>query len=270
MPVKIWESDKKGLSSRIVTGWDTVLTAEEYRADAENLDRTLDIVLDNAVARVKEKSPPGVPAVFIRAWAVGRELKKSKVFNSLALKNEEEKLLWRGLASKCRTGARSTGEIEREWLDLRPSSAGEPRREGSKLDYFAMCIWLAEQDLQDAVDTFGGSIRNVWQVLERPTLRPISLRRALKKFFGSQSESLRKRLFEPKIYAEMMKELRRHWPDRGPGSAKRPVHYEEGALFAEVDKMLTPMVLRLVETRVGVTPTNMAAVGKKTSASNKK
>lgn len=263
MPVKIWENDKKGLSSRVVTGWDTVLTAEEYRADTESLDRTLDTILDNAVARVKEKSIPGVAAVFIRAWAVGHELKEFRVFDSSGLEKEEERLLWRALASKCRTGARSTGEVETAWLDLRPSSAGEPRREGGKLDYFAMCIWLAEQNLQDAVDTFGGSIRNVWQMLERPTLRPISLRRALKKWLGAQPESVRQKLFGPAVYAEMMKELRNRWPDRGPGSAKRPVHYEDGALLAEVEKVLTPAVLRLNEVSGSVKSIHKVKVGKK-------
>jgi hypothetical protein len=107
-----------------------------------------------------------------------------------------------------------------------------------------MCWWLAEQDLQDARDTFGGSIRNVWQMLERPALRPISLRQALRKWLDSQPQSVRQKLYEPAVYAEMMKELRRRWPDRGPGSAKRPVHYKGAALSTELEKLLTRFTSR--------------------------
>ena len=244
MPVKIWEAGKNGLSSRVVTDWDTIWTSEEYREDAEELDQHLDGVLDGALKRIRNSRNTGVPPLFLRAWAVGRALMESGVFDSPALRNERRQILWKALARKCRTGARSTREEDGRWLSLRPSKAREPRREGGRLDYFEMCWWLAEQDLQDATDTFGGSIRNVWQMLERPALRPISLRRALKKWLGSQPQSVRQKLYEPAVYAEMMKELRRRWPDRGPGSAKRPVHYEGEALSTELEKLLTPFASR--------------------------
>ena len=244
MPVKLWEADKNGLSSRVVTDWDTIGTSEEYREDAEELDQHLDGVLDGALERIRNSRNTGVPPLFLRAWAVGRALIESGVFDSPALRNEQRQILWKALARKCRTGARSTREEDRRWLSLRPSKAREPRREGGRLDYFEMCWWLAEQDLQDAADTFGGSIRNVWQMLERPALRPVALRRALKKWLGSQPQSVREKLYEPAVYAEMMKELRRRWPDRGPGSAKRPVHYEDGALSTELEKLLTPFASR--------------------------
>jgi len=263
MPVKIWEKDKRGLSSRVVTGWDTVLTAEEHREDAENLDRAFDAILDNAVTRLKEKSMPGVAAVFIRAWAVGNAFRESKLLASPLLKKEEASLLWKALVSKLRTGARANGQVETAWLELRTSLAREPRREGKNLDYFGMCIWLAEQDLQDAVDTFGGSIRNVWQMLERPALRPIALRRALEKWLGSQPKLLRQKLFEPAAYAEMMKALRRRWPARGPGSAKRPVHYKDTDLFAEVEKLLTPFALEPSEGPSSTKPVRKDNAGKK-------
>lgn len=247
MPVKIWEADKRGLSSTVVTGWDRVLTAEEHRGDAEGLDESLDRVLDSAVTRVEKQTGRVIAAEFLRAWAIGRALAESGVTNSPALRNEKPHLLWKALVSKWRTGCRSTGQTDTRWLDHlgRCAPLVIPRREGTKLDYFAMCVWLAEQDLQDATDTFGGSIRNVWQMLERPALRPISLRRALKKWLGSQPQSVRQKLYEPAVYAEMMKELRRRWPDRGPGSAKRPVHYEGEALSTELEKLLTPFASRL-------------------------
>ncbi len=246
MPVKIWEADENGLSSRVVTDWDTIWTSEEYREDAEKLDLALDAILDDALARVRGGKNAGAPSSFLRAWAVGRALTESGVFNSPALRNERKhQLLWKALAQKCRTGARSTREIDTRWLSLRPSSTREPRREGGKLDYFEMCYWLAEQDLGDAIDTFGGSIRNIWQMLERPTLRPIGVRRSLQSWLNNQPTYIKERLLQPQPFADMMKQLRKRWPDRGRGSAKRPVHYEDEALFTELAKVLNPFASRL-------------------------
>lgn len=240
MPVKIWEIDKSSLSSKVVTDWDTLWTAEEYREDAEELDLRLDGVLDSALECVRGGRKTGAPPEFLRAWAVGRALGESGVYDSPALKRERRQLLWRALARKCRIGARATGEQDRHWQELRPSTAREPRREGGKLDYFEMCRWLAEQDLEDAIATFGGSIRNVWQMFERPALRPISLRHIMKEWFTSRPKDLQERLFQQSIFAEIMKTLRKRWPDRGPGSAKKPVHYADDKLRAEVYKLLSP------------------------------
>ena len=238
MPVKIWEIDKDVLCSKVVTGWDTLWTAEEYREDAEELDRCLDDVLDGALKRVRSGRKTGASPKFLRAWAVGRALEESGVYDSPALKNEHRQLLWRALARKCRMGARATREQDRRWCDLRPSTTQEPRREGGKLDYFEMCRWLAEQDLEDAILTFGGSIRNAWQMLERPALRPISVRRILKEWFTSRSKDVRERLFQQDVFAELMKTLRKRWPNRGPGSAKKPIHYSDDRLKTEMYELL--------------------------------
>lgn len=240
MPVKIWEIGENGLSSKVVTDWDTLWTAEEYREDAEELDRCLDVVLDNALKHVRDANKTGAPPTFLRAWAVGHALKESGVYDLPALKNERRQLLWRALSQKWRTGARSTREQDSRWLVVRPSAAREPRREGGKLDYFEMCRWLAEQDLEDAIATFGGSVRNVWQMLERPALRPISLRQILRTWLSSRPKYAREQLFQQKMFAEMMKTLRTRWPDRGPGSAKKPVHYEDEELRDEVYGLLAP------------------------------
>jgi hypothetical protein len=240
VPVKIWELDKSGLSSKVVTDWDTLWTTEEYREDAEELDRSLDNVLDNALKHVRGGRKTGTPPEFLRAWAVGHALEESGVYNSPALKKERRQLLWRALARKCRLGARATREQDKHWQELRPSTSREPRREGGKLDYFEMCRWLAEQDLEDAIATFGGSIRNVWQMFERPTLRPISLRRIVKEWFNSCPRDLQERLFQQSTFAEIMKALRKRWPDRGPGSAKKPIHYKASELKPEVERVLSP------------------------------
>jgi hypothetical protein len=103
-----------------------------------------------------------------------------------------------------------------------------------------MALWLAEQDFDDAAETFGGSIRNVWQMLERPTLRPLAVRQALLDWLRSLPPDSRSRNHERATFAELMKALRARLPDRGPGSAKRPVHYEAAALRAEVAAALAP------------------------------
>src|SRR5262249_22220890 len=133
---------------------------------------------------------------------------------------------------------RADGTVEERWRDLRPKRAGEPRREGGRLDYFEMCRWLSEQELDEAVETFGGQVRNVWQMMERSTLRPLAVRRAFLYWYRQQSEDDRKRLQERQIFAEAMKMLRRRWPDRGRGSAKRPVHYRDEELRAELEEVL--------------------------------
>jgi hypothetical protein len=241
MPVKVWELGSRGLESQVRTGWDVLWTAEEHREEAEELDQRLDALLDAAIATAGNLDNPLATEEFLRAWAIGRTLTDSKVASSPALVNERPELLWLALARKCRTGARHDGRIESRWVSLRPKAAKEPRREGGKLDYFEMCRWLAEQELLDAAETFGGQVRNVWQMLERPSLRPRVFRQAFLAWLRSLTENLRFKLYDQDTFAEMMKTLRRRWPDRGPGSAKRPVHYSSrpDGLQHEIEKVLS-------------------------------
>src|SRR5262249_7048424 len=85
----------------------------------------------------------------------------------------------------------------------------------------------------DAVQTFGGSVRNVWQMLERPTLRPLKVRTALLVWLQTLSDDTRADLRQPATFASLMKALRTRWPDRGPGSARRPVHLTHEQLLEE-------------------------------------
>jgi hypothetical protein len=215
------------------------MTAEEYRQEADELDIELDGVLDGALHEVRRLAGGAPPSEFVRAWAVGHALRTSRVFALPALANEEQKLLWRALAQKVRVGARSQNNaVEPEWSRLRPRSAHEPRREGKSLDYFAMCLWLAEQDVEAANLTFGGSVHNVWQMFERPTLRPLVVREALCAWLQGLSMSRRQQVVKKENFRAMMKSLRARWPDRGPGSAKRPVHYKPGDLLLEMRRVL--------------------------------
>lgn len=241
MPVKIWERDGDDLVSHVVTEWERVWTSEEFRTEADQLDADLDHVLDAAVAKAAESKSARIPVEFLRAWAVGACLNEANVLRSPAMEREQPQLLWRALARKIRTGARSDGTEEAAWRDLRPQRSEEPRREGRKLDHFEMCRWLAQQSLDDSVDTFGGSVRNVWQLLERPSLaRSPAMRTVLLSWLRSLPAAQRARCYDTKQFAEMMKVLRARWPERGPGAAKKPIHYAQDELGAEVTRLLAP------------------------------
>jgi hypothetical protein len=242
MPVLVWEQTQDGPRAIVETDWETMFTPEEVREEAEELDRQLDAVLDKAVGQLRALPTEAAPIEFARAWAIGRSLRDSRVFESRALQNESRARLWLALARKCRTGIRSDESVSPEWADLRPNTAREPRREGRRLDHFELCIWLAEQTFGDAVRTFGGSIRNSWQMLERPTLKPLIVRRALTRWLDALDAQQRARAVEPTVFPELMKALRARWPDRGAGSAKRPIHFSEDELVAEIGGVLNPVL----------------------------
>jgi hypothetical protein len=246
MPVLVWEQTEDGPRASVETDWQTLFTPEEVREEAEELDRNLDAVLDSALEESRTLSRNSTPIEFARAWSIGKSLRDSGVLESHALRNEPRATLWLALARKCRTGIRSDRTRSPEWADLRPSTAREPRREGRRLDHFELSLWLADQTFDAAAETFGGSIRNAWQMLERPTLRPPVVRRALSRWLNAQDFEARSRAVEPAVFAELMKALRARWPDRGAGSAKRPIHFTEDELLRQMSEVLSP-VLKEVE-----------------------
>jgi hypothetical protein len=241
MPVLVWEKGESGIDNVIETDRAFTFSPEELRDEAESLDRKLDEVLDSALIKVNTGGRSGAPKEFLRAWAIGDAIRSSGVLDAPEIKNERRERLWKALASKCRVATRSDGSAAVEWSDLRPASAGTPRREGKRLDYFDLCVWLAEQDFEQASLTFGGSIRNVWQMLDRRGLNSLVVRSALYLWLKELDLEVRERLVEPKVYPELMKTLRRRWPGRGPGSAKRPEHYSAQDLRKEVAKVLSAL-----------------------------
>jgi hypothetical protein len=241
-PVLVWEEERGKTQSVVETDQQYGWTPEEFRAQAEALDEILDHVLDEALKYVHRYQESSESAEFLRAWAVGRTLNDSGVAESEYMRNERPERLWRALSSKCRLGLRSDGRVQPEWRKLRPGARGTPRREGGRLDYFEMCRWLAQQQYEDAKTLFGGSVRNVWQMLERPTLRPPVLRSALLEWMKSLAPEQLEALHERTAFALMMKRLRRRWPDRGPGSAKRPAHYDAKELRDELATLLQPLL----------------------------
>ena len=242
MPFKIWDLKDGSLVSAVIADWERVLTAEEYRKEAEELDGRLDQVLDTASAWARKDETQGRSSDFNRAWTVGHAIATSGILNHPSVRKERRQLLWKALARKCRLGARQNGQIDADWSALRPTAAGEPRREGGRLDYFEMCLWLADQSREQAGELFGESVRNAWQMLERPTLRSLSVRTALLGQLRLLPSDPNNRLTRAE-FADLMKKLRAKWPDRGPGSARRPEHLSLAVLSSEIRSVIGSLLL---------------------------
>jgi len=247
MPARIWEQDASGGffstifrqkrgSRRPVSS----ARPEDFSV-AANLDVAIDGAFDEAEALRVQVARDGVPAMFTRNWAVGRALANSQLFEHPALKPEEPDLAYRALAAKARFLKRSDGTTASNWTQLRPEFRDAPtNREGrqkGRPDHWEMCVWLAEQEFDDAVDTFGGSTRNVWQMLDRKSLRPLVLRQALRNWLAALPPATATELTSSKGFPELMKALGERWPARGRRPAKQPLHYSEPELRSEIARI---------------------------------
>src|SRR5207253_2740346 len=120
-PVLIWEIEDDQVASVVETDWKFRWTAEEFRGQAESLDRKLDDLLDQALSYARQhRHADATGTQFLRAWAVGKSLNESDVLESEPMTRERPDRLWKALAAKCRIGIRSTGESKPEWRELRP------------------------------------------------------------------------------------------------------------------------------------------------------
>ena len=230
MPVVVWICDDDGLRNAVETDRRTKLGGEEFRAEAKTLDEVLDGVLGRAARTAAALSESSSPAErrFVRHWAIGHAVIESGVRAHPSLADESGTRLWRAMRSKLHCGAHSDGSQSSEWDILqdvrgRRSGAPPPRRESRRRgDDFDRHVWLAEQDFDDAASTFGGSVRNVWQMFDRPSLRPLIVRTAFLEWLRTLQVDARRHILQPPCFAEAVKTLGRRWPDRG---ALRPSHY---------------------------------------------
>lgn len=238
MPVKVWDEDEDGLTSRIKTQWDIVVVEEEHRVTADLLDRRLDEILDRAMGAVGRAEDIG-HREFVKAHTIGWVLRSERLLDDPSLRLEPREFVWWALAQKCWIGARADGSRDLAWRGLRPPRQRRPvSRDRKKLDYFAMCYWMAEDSREDAVAVFGGSVSNAWQMIDRAALRSIGLRRALRRWLASYDEEERARLTRRPSFRAIMRALRERWPNSGPGSARRPIHYSDDELLAEIAETL--------------------------------
>ena len=245
MPVKIWDRTSDGaLTSRVETSRSQSYRGERYRADAEALDEEVDRMLDHAVAL-----SACVPAVevgqqaFVKRWSVGRALAESRLSESGYLETAERRWLWLAIARKCRLSVRSDGSAEDSWRGLIPNRESDPDR--IERDIFAMGRWLQEQEIELAMASFGASLTNAREIHRRGAINSKNLRDALAQWFGECPPTRRMVLMKNGNFVPLAKALAKRFPSRGPGSAKRPVHYSAKELYEEVCKVLDPMVADL-------------------------
>ena len=176
-----------------------------------------------------------------------RVFRAQDIFARPNLVGEPRRFVWAVLTQKCWLGARADGSYEPEWSELIPPERDKPVvRDAKDLPYFEMCDWLAEDSLEDAELVFGGKVSHVWQMLDRSTLRSPQMRRAVRNWLASMPDTKRSRLMEREPYRAMMKALRGRWPDRGAGSACRPIHMSEEELNSEVARILTEVAIEVL------------------------
>lgn len=242
MPVKLWKIDDQGrYTSSIVTSWRTELDGEDYRAKAEALDTQIDSTLDRAVELLTARQDEqGKSREFVKRWAIGRAIVESSVLDSPHMASEQRNNLWLAMARKCRLGIRASGKAEKRWQTLIPNRELEPQR--IERDVFARGLWLQEQGCADALATFNGSLALARQLYSRESLRSAKLRGALRRWFQKLEPPQRSHLFRREEFIAIVKALQRRWPSRGPGSAKRPVHFSDRDLDHEVHRVLAQFV----------------------------
>ena len=246
MPVKIWDRTSGGaLTSRIETSRSKSFGGEMYSDDADSLDEEIDQMLDHAVAL--SACAPATEArqqSFVKRWSVGRALAESKLLESDHLETAEQRWLWLAIAGKCRLRVRSDGNHEESWGELIPHREFDPIR--IERDVFAFGRWLQEQEIEPAMASFGASLTNAREIHRRGAINSKNLRDALAHWLGELSLTRRAKLTNTGNFVPLAKALAKRFPARGPGSAKRPVHYSDDDLHKEVQKVLDPIAADLV------------------------
>ena len=248
MAVKMWNLDESGiLISSIRKVGQSGMRAEEARPEAEALDRETDKLLDKAMNLLVQQDPNPRHTEFAKRWAIGRAIAESRILDSPHIEPGERADLWRAMARKCRLGVRHTGQrnSRSKWKGLIPDREMEPKR--IEDDIFGLAMWLQEQELEDAKLAFGQGLHNAKQIWSREALRSRNFRDALAAYFSELGAAERDHLYLIPQYAQLAKALRRRWPSRGKGSAKRPVHYGSDDLLDETRKVLNPLAESLLE-----------------------
>ena len=151
----------------------------------------------------------------------------------------EQKWLWLAIARKCRLIVRSDGSPAESWRGLIPDREVDPTR--IERDVFAMGRWLQEQEIQQATASFGASLTNAREIHRRGAINSKNLRDVLARWFSELCAERRSDLTRNANFVQLAKALAKRFPARGPGSAKRPVHYTEDELYEEVCKVLDPI-----------------------------
>ncbi len=241
MPVLMWQkTDEEKMYSRVVTSWRAEFDGEEYRDLAETLDVQIDKVLDSAVELFDKNRYIEAQREFIRIWSLGRAVANSEILQHDAMKNELRVNLWLAMDQKALLGVRCDGETEDAWSNIRSNV----RRITSRPDrhLFEVGLWLQQQELMEARDTFIGRSGIVSELFRRPAIRSLKMRQALQRWISAQMPDTHDWLLVKSNYISLAKAIVKRWPARGPGSAKKPEHYTDERLDVELARVLDPLV----------------------------
>ncbi len=243
MPVLVW-SDRDGiLGNSIRTGRRVQLSPEEFRAEAEELDRALDDLLDMAwhalvVITSRKDGKPRFNS-FEQVWALGRAIHVCDIMRHEAMQGEVRHLLWQALTAKAWHGIRHDASRDPRWRQLIPAgkkqwrTRTDDKRLDRAYDFLEVGFWLRDQQLHDAGEVFDWEFSNARRLYLRPSLRSKELRDALLYWLRRQSPRVRSfaKIRKSDVgFVIFVKALRERFPDSGPGSALLPQHYPEAEL----------------------------------------
>ena len=250
MPVLVWSERDGALASSIRTGRRVGLSAEEFRPEAEELDRALDDLLDMAwhALTIITRRDNGKARFdsFEQTWTLGRAVFVSDILRHPAMQGEERFYLWQAVTPKAWHGIRSDLQREPRWRDLLPTRAkrwhAKPR-EVKSYEFLEYGYWLREQQLQDAGEVFGWKVSNAQDVYQRSSLRSLQLRQAILHWLRRQSPQVRAEFAKAKVknsryFSTIPIALYERFPAKGPGSALLPQHYPPDELQAIVNETL--------------------------------
>ena len=241
MPVLMWLENEDGKRyTKVKTSWSTEFDGEEHRDLAETLDTEIDKVLDSAVKLMDSVLHLGAQPEFIRTWSMGRSISASGILQHEAMQNEVRINLWQAMEQKALLGIRSNGNAEIGWRKVRSNVNHVISRPDRHL--FEIGLWMQQQEFVDAMMVFMGRTTNPERAFLRQSMRSLKMREALQRWISNQHDGMLSWLSKTSNYVGIYKAVAKRWPDRGPGSAKRPEHYSEERLDRELARILDPLI----------------------------
>lgn len=250
MPVLIWSVDDDSLGNSIRSGRRVALSAEEFRPEAEALDRELDNLLDmafNALTVISQRNKSGKMRYdsFEQVWVLGRAVAATEILQHEAMQGEMHTMLWQAIIHKAWHGIRRDATHDERWRNLIPVKTRRWQthpKETKAYIFLEVGYWLREQQLHDAGEVFGWKYSNAQDMFDRSSLRAPALRREVLHWLRRQSPEVREELAKPirgpGRFAIISKSLRKRFPASGPGSALLPQHYPADELRAIVCETL--------------------------------